>query len=178
MTEKEGRSIVMQLVNALKYLNQIRPPIIHYDLKPGSLAEFSWPTQECVILFIFCFCVIQLNQNISRYSYGMWVILLWSLILCECVLLLGNILLVNGTACGAIKIIDFGLSKIMDDDSYNSADGMELTSQGAGTYWYRQILFTAFGHQATSMATRVLQMCRVFRVMLTDFQFPFHLGSS
>lgn len=49
--------------------------------------------------------------------------------------LLGNILLVNGTACGEIKITDFGLSKIMDDDSYNSVDGMELTSQGAGTYW-------------------------------------------
>ncbi|XP_034716111.1 serine/threonine-protein kinase tousled-like 2 isoform X1 [Etheostoma cragini] len=82
MTEKEGRSIVMQIVNALKYLNQIRPSIIHYDLKPG------------------------------------------------------NILLVNGTACGEIKITDFGLSKIMDDESFNSADGMELTSQGAGTYWY------------------------------------------
>lgn len=40
MTEKEGRSIVMQIVNALKYLNQIRPPIIHYDLKPGSVTEF------------------------------------------------------------------------------------------------------------------------------------------
>uniref|UniRef100_A0A8C8GBV8 non-specific serine/threonine protein kinase n=1 Tax=Oncorhynchus tshawytscha TaxID=74940 RepID=A0A8C8GBV8_ONCTS len=82
MSEKEGRSIIMQMVNALKYLNEIRPPIIHYDLKPG------------------------------------------------------NILLVNGTACGEIKITDFGLSKIMDDDSYNSVDGMELTSQGAGTYWY------------------------------------------
>uniref|UniRef100_A0A671WFN6 non-specific serine/threonine protein kinase n=1 Tax=Sparus aurata TaxID=8175 RepID=A0A671WFN6_SPAAU len=82
MSEKEGRSIIMQIVNALKYLNEIRPPIIHYDLKPG------------------------------------------------------NILLVNGTACGEIKITDFGLSKIMDDDSYNSVDGMELTSQGAGTYWY------------------------------------------
>lgn len=51
------------------------------------------------------------------------------------VLVLGNILLVNGTACGEIRITDFGLSKIMDDDSYSSADGMELTSQGAGTYW-------------------------------------------
>lgn len=50
-------------------------------------------------------------------------------------LVLGNILLVNGTACGEIRITDFGLSKIMDDDSYSSADGMELTSQGAGTYW-------------------------------------------
>lgn len=26
----------MQIVNALKYLNEIRPPIIHYDLKPGG----------------------------------------------------------------------------------------------------------------------------------------------
>ncbi|XP_017293469.1 serine/threonine-protein kinase tousled-like 2 isoform X2 [Kryptolebias marmoratus] len=82
MTEKEGRSIVMQLVNALKYLNQIRTPVIHYDLKPG------------------------------------------------------NILLVNGTACGEIKLTDFGLSKIMDDDSCSAADGVELTSPGAGTYWY------------------------------------------
>lgn len=46
----------------------------------------------------------------------------------------GNILLVDGTACGEIKITDFGLSKIMDDDSYG-VDGMDLTSQGAGTYW-------------------------------------------
>lgn len=36
MSEKEGRSIIMQIVNALKYLNEIRPPIIHYDLKPGK----------------------------------------------------------------------------------------------------------------------------------------------
>ncbi|XP_043911154.1 serine/threonine-protein kinase tousled-like 2 isoform X3 [Protopterus annectens] len=82
MSEKEARSIIMQIVSALKYLNEIKPPIIHYDLKPG------------------------------------------------------NILLVNGTACGEIKITDFGLSKIMDDDSYSAIDGMELTSQGAGTYWY------------------------------------------
>lgn len=47
---------------------------------------------------------------------------------------LGNILLVDGTACGEIKITDFGLSKIMDDDNYG-VDGMDLTSQGAGTYW-------------------------------------------
>lgn len=65
-------------------------------------------------------------------------------------LILGNILLVNGTACGEIRITDFGLSKIMDDDSYNSADGMELTSQGAGTYWYRETGFSSFSSRATS----------------------------
>lgn len=44
---------------------------------------------------------------------------------------LGNILLGNGE----IKITDFGLSKIMDDENYSPEVGMDLTSQGAGTYW-------------------------------------------
>ncbi|KFO26291.1 Serine/threonine-protein kinase tousled-like 1 [Fukomys damarensis] len=81
MSEKEARSIAMQIINAPRYLNEIKLPITHHDLKPG------------------------------------------------------NILLVDGTAYREIKITDFGLSKIMDDDSYG-VDGMDLTSQGAGTYWY------------------------------------------
>jgi serine/threonine protein kinase len=35
--EREARSIVMQVVSALKYLNEIKPPVIHYDLKPGEI---------------------------------------------------------------------------------------------------------------------------------------------
>ncbi|CAG7734829.1 unnamed protein product [Allacma fusca] len=80
--EREARSIIMQVVSALKYLNEIKPPIIHYDLKPG------------------------------------------------------NILLTEGNVCGEIKITDFGLSKVMDEDNYSPEHGMDLTSQGAGTYWY------------------------------------------
>ncbi|GBM25672.1 Serine/threonine-protein kinase tousled-like 1 [Araneus ventricosus] len=76
--EREARCIIMQVVHALKYLNEIKPPIIHYDLKPGNI-------------------------------------------------LLGS---------GEIKITDFGLSKIMDDENYSPELGMDLTSQGAGTYWY------------------------------------------
>jgi tousled-like kinase len=48
---------------------------------------------------------------------------------------LGNILLGSGSVSGEIKITDFGLSKIMDDEHYSPEYGMELTSQGAGTYW-------------------------------------------
>jgi tousled-like kinase len=70
-----------KVVSALKYLNEIKPPIIHYDLKPG------------------------------------------------------NILLTEGNVCGEIKITDFGLSKVMDEENYNPDHGMDLTSQGAGTYW-------------------------------------------
>ena len=35
---------------------------------------------------------------------------------------------------GRVKITDFGLSKVVEEDV--GASGMELTSQGAGTYWY------------------------------------------
>jgi len=81
--EREARSIIMQVTSALRYLNEIKPPIIHYDLKPGNI------------------------------------------------LLTGD-----SVISGDIKITDFGLSKIMDEESYNPAEGMDLTSQGAGTYWY------------------------------------------
>lgn len=38
ISEREARSIVMQVSSALKYLNEIKPPIIHYDLKPGKIS--------------------------------------------------------------------------------------------------------------------------------------------
>lgn len=57
MSEKEARSIIMQIVNALKYLNEIKPPIIHYDLKPGMsnfeervLVAFCWSHKWLLIL--------------------------------------------------------------------------------------------------------------------------------
>jgi len=81
ISENEAKTIIMQIVQALKYLNELDKPVIHYDLKPG------------------------------------------------------NILLADGSVCGNIKITDFGLSKqIIDGQDGN--DGIELTSQGAGTYWY------------------------------------------
>ena len=42
-----------------------------------------------------------------------------------------NILFGRG---GEVQVTDFGLSKIMDEEM--GSMGMELTSQGAGTYWY------------------------------------------
>lgn len=41
IAEREARSIVMQVVSALKYLNEIKPPVIHYDLKPGMYYLFN-----------------------------------------------------------------------------------------------------------------------------------------
>lgn len=32
----QTRAVVFQCMSALKYLNQIKPPIIHFDIKPGK----------------------------------------------------------------------------------------------------------------------------------------------
>ncbi len=87
----------MQTISALKHLNEIKPPIIHFDLKPG---------QSCDLM------------SCDHMSCDLY--------------LLGNILLGSGIYSYEAKITDFGLSKIMEHDH---PDGMDLTSQGAGTYW-------------------------------------------
>jgi tousled-like kinase len=76
LSEKHARSIVSQVFSGLRYLNEQKPAIIHYDLKPANIL----------------------------YSDG------------------------------AVKITDFGLSKLVEDS--DGHDSIELTSQGAGTYWY------------------------------------------
>ncbi|KAI3642132.1 hypothetical protein MP228_011687 [Amoeboaphelidium protococcarum] len=76
LPEKEAKAIILQVFNALKYLNSINPPVIHYDLKPANILMFD----------------------------------------------------------DGIKLTDFGLSKIIENDC---GDGdIELTSQFAGTYYY------------------------------------------
>ena len=85
---------MVQTMSALKYLNEIKPPIIHFDLKPGTLHIHVDVLGVCVYV--------------------------------------GNILLGSGIYSFEAKITDFGLSKIVEHDG---PDGMELTSQGAGTYW-------------------------------------------
>ena len=73
--EKIALVIIVQILEALLYLNKLPNKIIHYDLKPENI--------------IF-------------------------------------------TEDMKIKITDFGLSKIIDENS----DYIQLTSQGVGTYWY------------------------------------------
>ncbi|KAJ3158193.1 hypothetical protein HDU86_003151 [Geranomyces michiganensis] len=86
--EREARSIITQVVAALRYLNELDQPIIHYDLKPGNILYFK----------------------------------------------------------GEVKVTDFGLSKIVEQSEPSSfrsapaaraaAKDIELTSIGAGTYFY------------------------------------------
>ncbi|KAI6170705.1 BMA-TLK-1, isoform e [Aphelenchoides bicaudatus] len=101
MSEREAKSIIMQVVSALKYLSERPSPIIHYDLKPA------------------------------------------------------NILLQSGAAVGEIKITDFGLSKQIDNADDES---IELTSQGAGTYWYlppETFQYGGYGGSAPKISSKV-----------------------
>ena len=93
-------------MSALKHLNEIKPPIIHFDLKPGQSCDLT--SQSCDLT----------SQSCDHMSCDLH--------------LLGNILLGSGIYSYEAKITDFGLSKIMEHDH---PDGMDLTSQGAGTYW-------------------------------------------
>lgn len=64
----------------------------------------------------------------------------------------GNILLGSGVRSYEVKITDFGLSKIMESDSL---DEMELTSQGAGTYWYLPPECFVLGKQPPLISSKV-----------------------
>ena len=60
LPEREARSIIMQVVHALKYLNEIKPAIIHYDLKPGMSCVIHSDTgllfKHSVVFFLFSCC--------------------------------------------------------------------------------------------------------------------------
>ena len=72
-----------------------------------------------------------------------------------------NILLANAEPDAELKITDFGLSKIlpMRDDEAPGGEGagtsMELTSQGAGTYWYLPPECFVVGSTAPSISSKV-----------------------
>jgi len=76
LPESEAKVLLVQIFRGLVYINETKPKIIHYDLKPAN------------VLF---------------------------------------------DELGFAKVTDFGLSKIVTNDV--GSQGMELTSQGAGTYW-------------------------------------------
>lgn len=64
--EKEARSIIMQIVSALKYLNEIKQPVIHYDLKPGEkqlrLEIFFSSETSCLVLQLIYYLAVGRHQ--------------------------------------------------------------------------------------------------------------------
>ena len=107
LQEREAKVIVAQIFSGLKYLNLQKRPIIHYDLKPGNISLMA-----ILLLVVYC-CSLLLLLFVRLVGFY---------------LNSPHILFSDG----AVKITDFGLSKIMEENS----NQMELTSQGAGTYWY------------------------------------------
>jgi hypothetical protein len=67
--EKEARSIVVQTVSALKYLNEIKPPVIHYDLKPGTLSLYILLFFISSALGFLKINALKVNRKASNYNY-------------------------------------------------------------------------------------------------------------
>ena len=67
----------------------------------------------------------------------------------------GNILLENdGFMSWEVKLTDFGLSKILPEDGCE--DSIDLTSQGAGTYWYLPPECFVVGKAPPKISSKVL----------------------
>lgn len=46
----QARVVLLQTMSALKYLNEIKPPIIHFDLKPGMYTASCDICMGCVTI--------------------------------------------------------------------------------------------------------------------------------
>ena len=71
--EREARSIVMQVVSALKYLNEIKPPVIHYDLKPGESAAFLlkvFLASPMLLTLKYCLCSALYLRKLGLFILG------------------------------------------------------------------------------------------------------------
>ena len=72
----------------------------------------------------------------------------------------GNILMVGtGALSGEVKITNFGPSKVMDCND----DSMELTSQGAGTYWYLPPECFVVGKEPPKISSKVCKGTSITR---------------
>jgi serine/threonine protein kinase len=137
LPEKEARAIIAQVFSALAYLNQPPRRVIHYDLKPANvlfdttgLAKVRF-LQRCVSFKasfprISTLSLPLIVSNTLSHTHTM------SLGPSSYLYLLPA--LPSPHMCPPpLQVTDFGLSKVVEE---GGTMGMELTSQGAGTYWY------------------------------------------
>lgn len=81
LPEREARSIIQQIVQSLYYLNRRKPPVIHYDLKPGEYCTgVSAPTAVYGTLYFLpgLFFISYPHYphlwHIGGWGFGVWVL--------------------------------------------------------------------------------------------------------
>ena len=158
LPEREARAIICQVVSALKYLNEMAKPIIHYDLKPANIL-LALKEDYRELLKSYMGSSESNNASVSSAAKSEFEkphSVTWKS---------------NGESAAGkvhnffddpiaspldIKITDFGLSKIVDRQSDSGPAVIDLTSQGAGTYWYLPPETFAIGSTPPKISSKVL----------------------
>ena len=133
LPEKEAKTVVAQILAGLVYLNTKPRSIIHYDLKPANILFDR--NGECKIT------VSPKRRRQHVHSLAPHPAMLTP----------------RAAPCAARCCPqDFGLSKVVDD---GQTQGMELTSQGAGTYWYLPPECFVVRHDAAPIISNKVSVC-------------------
>lgn len=161
LSEREAKAIIGQVVGALKYLNEMPNPIIHYDLKPANILLVSSSYSPDSTNFSSNNNNPSSNNSNNNHHnmYGGSENSGNSKIGIESPIKKETNLEFEPAPIAVpidIKITDFGLSKIIERADDNGPALIDLTSQGAGTYWYLPPETFALGKEPIKISSKVI----------------------
>jgi hypothetical protein len=140
--EKDAKTIILQIISGLRYLNSPHIPSSLMNSAAASSSSGNGDVSDAETANINVATMTSPNQMNTNTAAATSIALASGIpnstqvrkrSIIHFDLKPANILF---DEMGDVKITDFGLSKILDEGDNGSMTSMELTSQGAGTYWY------------------------------------------
>ena len=130
--------------------------------------------QQATTILILCVSEYLTSNYFFSFSFFFFLLSSFFFILFFFFSFSGNILFDD--VGGKVKITDFGLSKVFEDGGDAGNSSMELTSQGAGTYWYLPPECFVVGDAPPQISSKVdVWVCDLTFLFTISFSFYFLL---